>query len=61
MQQNLPMTDSLMEDPDRWFDRRFEEKMAQREAALRLVNRKPAILTGRRPMRPQPGLPENVC
>ena len=33
MQHNLPMTDSLMEDPDRWFDRRFEEKMAQREAA----------------------------
>ncbi|MEJ2590377.1 MAG: DsrE/DsrF/DrsH-like family protein [Candidatus Thiodiazotropha sp.] len=27
------MTDSLMEDPERWFDRRFEEKMAQREAA----------------------------
>lgn len=33
MQHNLPMTDSLMEDPERWFDRRFEEKMAQREAA----------------------------
>ena len=33
MQHNLPMTDSLIEDPDRWFDRRFEEKMAQREAA----------------------------